>query len=304
MRALDTEILLYYGGAAISVFYFVIFIITASMFARQKGSTEKPDQYLADRIILYPCGYTKKLKVMTLITISGFFVLLPAAIAYGIGRVYLDDRAWIPGAIALGIGFIVWLIIAMQPFTHKESCLIIDEKKATVKYKDDSKEDKVCYISHYINDTRETKYVAKMLVFEGVEGKEELSLHFLRSNDAAAAATFVDFIKKNGRMPVIQQVESRQEAQQRMAQQQTQRFAEQRKADNEAFAREMEALVNDGPRYKAYLENVYSKIPESKRKQITELMQQNRKIEAIKEAREYTGEGLRIAKDLVERFFE
>ena len=121
MRALDTEILLYYGGAAISVFYFVIFIITASMFARQKGSTEKPDQYLSDRIILYPCGYTKKLKVMTLITISGFFVLLPAAIAYGIGRVYLDDRAWIPGAIALGIGFIVWLIIAMQPSSIRMS---------------------------------------------------------------------------------------------------------------------------------------------------------------------------------------
>ena len=300
MRALDTEILLYYGGAAISVFYFVIVIITASMFARQKGSTEKPDQYLADRIILYPCGYTKKLKVMTLITISGFFVLLPATIAYGIGRVYLDDRAWIPGAIALGIGFIVWLIIAMQPFTHKESCLIIEEQKVTVKYKDESKEDKIFYISHYINDTRETKYVAKMLVFEGVEGKEELSLHFLRSNDAAAAATFVDFIKKNGRMPVIQQVGSKQEAQ-RLAEQ---RFAEQRKADNEKFAGEMEALVNDGPRYKAYLENVYARIPDGKRKQIAELMQQNRKIEAIKEAREYTGEGLRIAKDLVERFFE
>ena len=146
MRAPDTEILLYYGGAAISVFYFVIFIITASMFARQKGSTEKPDQYLSDRIILYPCGYTKKLKVMTLITFSGFFVLLPAAIAYGIGRVYLDDRAWIPGAIALGIGFIVWLIIAMQPFTHKESCLVIEEQKVTVKYKDESKEDKIFYI--------------------------------------------------------------------------------------------------------------------------------------------------------------
>ena len=101
-------------------------------------------------------------------------------------------------------------------------------------------------------------------------------------------------------MPVIQQVGSKQEAQ-RLAEQ---RFAEQRKADNEKFVSEMEALVNDGPRYKAYLENVYSKIPEGKRKQITELMQQNRKIEAIKEAREYTGEGLRIAKDLVERFFE
>lgn len=300
MNVIDTEMLLYYAAAGLSAFYFVILIITGSMFARQKNSTEKPDQYQSDRIVLYPSGYTKKLKVMTLIMLSGFFVLLPAAIAYGIGWVCLDDRVWIPGAIAFGIGLIVWIIIAMQPFTHKESCLIIEEQKVTVKYKDESKEDKVFYISHYSTYTREIKYVARMLVFEGVEGKEELSLHFLRSTDAAAAATFVDFIKKNGRMPVIQQVGSKQEAQQLQAQ----RFAEQRKADNEAFASEMEKLVNDAPRYKAYLENVYARIPDSKRKQIAELMQQNRKIEAVKEAREYTGEGLRIAKDLVERFFE
>ena len=99
MRALDTEILLYYGGAAISVFYFVIFIITASMFARQKNSTEKPNQYLSDRIILYPSGYTKKLKVMALITFTGYLVLLPSVIAYGIGYATMKEREWIPAAI-------------------------------------------------------------------------------------------------------------------------------------------------------------------------------------------------------------
>ena len=53
----------------------------------------------------------------------------------------------------------------------------------------------------------------------------------------------VEFIKKTGRVPVVQQVASKQEAQQKIADQ------------------------------------------------------------AIKEAREYTGEGLRIAKDLVDRYF-
>ena len=269
-----TEILLYNGAACLAVFYFVFLIITASMFARQKNSTEKSNQYLSDRIILYPSGYTKKLKVMALITFTGYLVLLPSVIAYGIGYATMKEREWIPAAITFVIAFIIWIIIATKPFTHRESCLIIDEQKVTVKYKDSAEEDKVFYISRYANDTRETKYVAKMLVFEGVEGKEELSLHFLRSADAVAAATFVDFIKKNGRMPVVQQVASKQE------------------------------LINDGPRYRAYLEKVYAKIPDAEREKIADLMRQNRKIEAVKEAREFTGEGLRIAKDLVETFFE
>ena len=290
------EVLPYYLGAGLSIFFFVFFIITASMFARQKNSTAKPNEYLSDRLVFYPCGYTKKLKVMTLITFFGFLVLLPTAIAYGIGRVYLDDRAWIPGVIAFAIGILILIIIGSKPFCFKESCLIIDVQKVTVKYKDGEKEDQVFYISKYDHFCRETKYVASKLVFNGYEGDEELSLHFLRSNDAVTVGTMTDFIKKNGRVPVIQQVASKQEAQQRIA--------EQYKADVAAFAQAQQELYNDVPRYNAYLENVLSKLPDEKKAQITGLMRQNRKLEAIKEVREYTGEGLKIAKDLVEKFFE
>ena len=290
------EVLPYYVGTALTIFFFVFLIITASMFARQKSSTYKPNEYLSDRLVFYPCGYTKKLKVMALITFFGFLVLLPTAIAYGIGRVYLDDRAWIPGLIAFGIGLLILIIIGSRPFCFKESCLVIDDQKVTVKYRDGEMEDKVFYISKYDHFRRETKYVASMLVFNGYEGDEELSLHFLRSNDAVTVGTMVDFIKKNGRVPIVQQVASKQEAQQRIA--------EQHKADVAAFAHAQQELFNDVPRYNAYLENVFSKLPGEKRSQITELMRQNRKIEAIKEAREYTGEGLKIAKDLVEKYFE
>ena len=290
------EVLPYYVGTALTIFFFVYLIITASMFARQKSSTCKPNEYLSDRLVFYPCGYTKKLKVMALITFFGFLVLLPTAIAYGIGRVYLDDRAWIPGLIAFGIGLLILIIIGSKPFCFKESCLVIDDQKVTVKYKDGEMEDKVFYISKYDHFRRETKYVASMLVFNGYEGDEELSLHFLRSNDAVTVGAMVDFIKKNGRVPVVAQVASKQEAQQRIA--------EQHKADVAAFAQAQQELFNDVPRYNAYLENVFSKLPGEKRSQITELMRQNRKLEAIKEAREYTGEGLKIAKDLVEKYFE
>ena len=40
------EVLPYNTAAALITFYFVFLIITASMFARQKNSTEKPNEYL------------------------------------------------------------------------------------------------------------------------------------------------------------------------------------------------------------------------------------------------------------------
>ena len=97
-------------------------------------------------------------------------------------------------------------------------------------------------------------------------------------------------------MPVVQQVSSKQEAQQRIA--------EQHKSDAAAFARAQQELTDDEPRYKAYLEGVLSKIPEDKKERFALLVKQNQKLQAIKECREFTGEGLKIAKDLIERYFE
>ena len=290
------ELLTYTLGTVLSVVFFVLLIVTGAMFARQKNTTSKPNEYLSDRLVFYSCGYTKKLKVIALITFSGYLVILPTAIAYEIGRVYLDDKAWIAALIAFGIGLLIMILIGRQPFCFKESCLIIDEQKVTVKYKDGEKEDKVCYVSQYDHYCVETRNKPARLVFAGYEGEEVLSLHFLRSNDAVTAGKMVEFIKKNGRVPVVQQVASKLEAQQRIA--------EQRQKDVEAFAQAQQELVNDGPRYKAYLENVLAKLPDTEKEKISELVRQGRKIEAIKEAREYTGEGLRIAKDLVERYFE
>lgn len=290
------ELLAYVLGTVLSVTFFALLIITGAMFARQKNTTSKPNEYLADCLVFYPCGYTKKLKVIAMITFSGYLVILPTAIAYGVGRAYLEDRAWIAALIAFGIGLLIMFLIGRQPFCFKESCLIIDEQKVTVKYKDGEKEDKICYVSQYDHYSRETRNLPPKLIFAGYEGEEILSLHFLRSNDAVTAGKMVEFIKKNGRVPVVQQVASKQEAQQRIA--------EQRQKDVEAFAQAQQELVNDGPRYKAYLENVLVKLPDTEKEKISELVRQGRKIEAIKEAREYTGEGLRIAKDLVERYFE
>ncbi|MBQ1572850.1 MAG: hypothetical protein IIZ78_17100 [Clostridiales bacterium] len=289
------ELLAYVLGTVLSVTFFALLIITGAMFARQKNTTSKPNEYLADRLVFYSCGYTKKLKVIAMITFSGYLVILPTAIAYGVGRVYLGDRAWIAALIAFGIGLLIMFLIGRQPFCFKESCLIIDEQKVTVKYKDGEKEDKVCYVSQYDHYSRETRNLPPKLIFAGYEGEEILSLHFLRSNDAVTAGKMVEFIKKNGRVPVVRQVASKQEARQKIA--------DQGRKEVEALAQAQQELVNDATRYKPYLEKVLDKIPDAEREKIAGLVRQGRKIEAIKEAREYTGEGLRIAKDLVDRYF-
>ena len=211
------EALPYYLGAGLTIFFFVFLIITASMFASQNNTTSRPNEYLSDHLVFYPCGYTKKLKVMTLITCFGFLVLLPAAIAYGIGWVYLDDRAWIPGVITFGIGILILILIGRQPFSHKESCLVFDVQNITVKYRDGRKEDKVFHVAQYSNFCTQTRHAPSRLVFNGPEGEEILSLHFLRHNDAVTAGSMAAFIKENGRMPVIQKVASKQEAMQRIA---------------------------------------------------------------------------------------
>lgn len=89
------ELLAYVLGTVLSVTFFALLIITGAMFARQKNTTSKPNEYLADRLVFYSCGYTKKLKVIAMITFSGYLVILPTAIAYEVGRAYLEDRAWI-----------------------------------------------------------------------------------------------------------------------------------------------------------------------------------------------------------------
>lgn len=285
----------YYLGAGLFVFFMVMLIITGSMFGRQKNTPASPNEYLPDRLVFYAVQFTKKLKVMALITFSGFLVILPTAIAYFIGREYLDEKAWIPAVTALAIGLAIMVLIGRMPFRFKESSLVIDERKATVKYTDADNDDKVFYISDYDHYRRGSRNIAPSLVFKGAEGEEILSLHFLCANDAVTVGKMVEFIKQNGRVPVVQQVASKQEAQQRIA--------EQYKPEKTHVQQSPAELVNDTRKYGKYLEEVYAGLPDDQKARYKELVKQGNKMAAIKECREYTGEGLRIAKDLIDRYF-
>ena len=47
------ELLAYVLGTVFSVTFFALLIITGVMFARQKNTTSKPNEYLADRLLGY-----------------------------------------------------------------------------------------------------------------------------------------------------------------------------------------------------------------------------------------------------------
>ena len=69
-----------------------------------------------------------------------------------------------------------------------------------------------------------------------------------------------------------------------------------------AAADAMEELYNDAEKYASYLEGVLAKIPEDKKNEIITLVRENKKIEAVSLCKNTTGEGLKVAKDLVEKY--
>ncbi len=275
--------------------YVAILIRTGLMLGRARNTTIRPNEFGPERIVFYPCAIDGKFKTSAMISLSGFIILLPCAIAAYVGFLFLDERVWMPIAITAAVGIVIMVLIGRLPFRYREACLIIDDLRVTVKYNDIGKNDKVYYISRYDRSLPETKYLAMRMVFRNFEGGiEELYLNFLRTNDAMTAVKMVEFIVQNGRMPVVQQVASAGQipARQSAASRNTQPAASNALPEYKA----------DEGKYRAYLEQVLAKIPIDERRKITELSRSTGKLEAIKECREFTHEGLRVAKDLVERY--
>ena len=96
------EILPYVWGTV----YFVLFIITGFTYVRQRNTTTRPNEYLSDRLVFYSCGYTKKLKIMAMVTLSGFLVLLPCTITY-----YFGNQNLISALIEFVIGIIIMILV-------------------------------------------------------------------------------------------------------------------------------------------------------------------------------------------------
>ena len=67
-------------------------------------------------------------------------------------------------------------------------------------------------------------------------------------------------------------------------------------------AEELEKLVSDPVRYRAYLENVLSRISFNKKDQIMRTVLRGDKAEAMRECQRTAGEGLRIVKDLMDNY--
>ncbi len=287
--------ILYILGLLLVIAYIAIFMATLVLWVVQRTTPVKPNEFYTDHQVFYPCGHTKKFKVLALITIAGFVIGIPTFLGALIGDLAMGNKV-VPAAIAFAVGVVLMVLIGRLPFRHGEESLTIDAQRLTIKYLDPSKDNAVYYVSRYVRFMPETKHVAARLIFDGGDGEEEMSLHFLRGTDAVTVAKMVDFIKRNGRIPVVQNVQHAPTQQQ---------FVERRKAEAEVkkAASAQNELVNDYRRYPRYLEDVLtSKLTYEKRMKYSDMIQNGEKNEAVRDCQRTCGEGLRIVVDLVERY--
>ena len=275
----------YIFGFVLVIGYIVIALATLALWTSQKSSTTKPNEFYTDHQVYYPCGYTKRFKVLAMITIAGFvigFFTIPAAV---IGSIVWDNP-WGLVIVALIISLVIIILVGRLPFRHGEECLIIDSQQVRVKYEDDSKDDKVFYISQYQRFIPPTRNVAVRLIFD-----EELYLGFLRRNDAITVTKMIDFIKRNGRFPIVQNA---------VPAPGNEKFVERRKSV--AAPASVTPPQDNAPHDKAYLEGILNRTPLEKRIHYIEMIASGQKNEAIREFRFDCGEGLRAVVDVAEKY--
>lgn len=253
---------------------FLLIVIVPSL--RSNGIKEKQNYYGKDQWICYTNNVSK-----------GFGISVPV----GVFALYFPrviDNAYV-NIVLLSLCLIV-IALARIFLWRYEACICFDTQKVTVKYNRKRMEDKVLYISNFVTyKEKEGSHPAK-LVFTG---DEEIDLGFLREQRAAMVCKIVNRVKEEGELPDYY---ANLNALKELSTSITQRMEEADKApENKPEL--------SGSEYQEYLDIAFAEIPDDKKELLTKLVTENRKIEAIDECRKSTGESLRVAKDLIEKYF-
>ena len=172
------------------------------------------------------------------------------------------------------------LVVLFVPFEKKVNRVIVNNEGITLE----------CYKGvpfHYSPDQYEGGE-GKNLYFSGPEGKcKTEKLHFLCREDREAVVQDMNKLKKDGRLT-------------------EERFStvqELREIENRQFQEEKQKLYADTGRYEAYLKEEASKrLTTSQKRELVSRIQAGDMMGAIKQCREWTGLGLKEAKDMVEQY--
>ena len=270
----------HYLAIILQIANFLTFLILIVIPFFPNGIKDKPNYYGKDCWIFYANNVNKG--QLTVITIGVFTLFLPRLIA----NPYIN-------IVFLSICLIA-SILARIFWWRYESCIVLEADKVTVKYNSKRMEDKVFYIYDFQRYVEKQGSSPSKLVFSG---DKEIDLGFLRNRNDIKVCKGVNRIYEEGELPdYIEFLKNYQEMKAQLDQ-----MKESAKSAPKAGNDPGSTLTN--AEYKEYLDMVYADIPDDKKDVIAQLVRNNEKIKAIKECRECTGEGLSVAKDLVEKYF-
>ena len=249
----------------LTFYYFMFWLI----FQRKSG---KPKELRADEHVYYPVRFYVPLSKILCEYIA--FVIIMVSFQSWI------LNYWDKGKDFAVVGLACALIASFLPLEKKVKRVVVNAKGITLEYR-------VGGYAQY-----ETKQyadcVGKCLYFEGPNGtRKKVQLRFLCGEDRNAVVQDLKLLKQTGKL---------------MPETAVNVMEEWKKADQQ-YREEKQKLYADTKRYEAYLnEEAAKRLSKSQKQDLVRMIQLGDKMNAIKRCREWSGLGLKEAKDVVEQY--
>lgn len=254
------------------MFYYFLFRL---IFLR---SPSKPKEIQPDEHVYYPLRiYIPVLKI-----VIGYIVFIIILVSFQLWRMGYLEKGWNAVIICLTCG----LIASFLPCEKKVKRVIVNAEGMTLEYRGGglARYEPKLYLS---ND-------GKCLYFEDQNGiRKTVKLRFLCRDDRNAVIQDLNALKQTGKLTPV--------AGSKAQEKEWDAIEEWRKA-NQQFLEEKQKLYADPGRYEAYLkEEAAKRLTPSQKQELVRMIQMGDKMNAIKHCREWTGLGLKEAKDMVDQ---
>lgn len=246
---------------------FMYFFIFKTIFPPK---AKKPKELRANEHVYYPMRF-----FISVWKLSAEYILM---IAFLTSFRLWSMSYWSAGKnVAIG-SLTIGLILIFLPFERKVKRVIVDAKGVTIEYRYGAS---VSY-----SPQQYVKCEKRHLVFQDAGGAQRpVSFRFLCMDDRYAVGEDLNALKQTGKFPAAAKLEEAQ-----------------KKADQQ-FHEEKQRLYANTKRYAAYLQKeAAERLTGLQMQELVRMIKSGDKMNAIKRCREWTGLGLKEAKDMVDQY--
>lgn len=262
-------------------FYYLIFWLIF------RSKPRRPKEILTDKHIYYPVRFTFHGGKF----FCQFITYAVAVASFETGMMTNGDTYKTVAAFSI----LLCILFTILPFQKKVDRVVADGSGVTIQYR---RGDSISFPARGYAGYRQ-----KQLIFLDENGSEKtVPFPFLCRDDLMALAHDLDLLKRSGELQGAHKPQGtvKSEVQTRANQMGNGRSA----ALDKKFAQEKQKLYEDEKRYGAYLKDAYAKLQAQQQQELERLLQNREKIMAIKLCREWTGLGLKEAKDMMDQLQE